>query len=741
MKSVIQTKLLILLLLINTLAYSQSTDKRLLSADKLFIKMAYAEAVEKYEAFLKKNPKDFYASRQAALCYTKINEHSKAIDHWPNVADNSQASEKDKLAYAKCLLANYRIDEAKKVFISLKSSSDKNIAAWGKAFENVEQFYEDSALTKVTELSGINTPKPEYSPYMYSNKLIYVNEPKKNSIIKILSSWTNEKFYTISAADRLDSLSLKNSTTFNKHIQSKKMNGPVCFTPNDSVIYFSKSAPKKELKKVKGLTYRMQLFYTRMNQFGDAHPEIMPFAYNSIDYDCMHPTISKDGAHLYFASNMSGGQGGFDIWVCTWDKGAWSKPVNCGPEVNTIGNEVFPFITKESILYFASDYKPGLGGLDVFTADPINKNEKFREAENLGASINTQFDDFGVFVKNGEKTGYLSSNRKNNFRDDDLFYFVNNKPKWFDSKIKIIDSVTQLPITANYTISLPKPDAFDKVDSGKFISIRLKPGKDLQINLSAPNYKDRFITRKITKEDTVIALSLPSKSEKSIKGKVIDKETNLPLAGVKVAIYDEFGNNYLNTITDSTGDYKAVNLPLDKPLFIGSEKRPDYFSNTEKFRIKQDSDLVKNIYTQKIVIGKAIKVDNIYFDLGKFNVRADAALELDKLVQLMKDNPDIIIELSSHTDCRGSASANLSLSDKRAKSSAAYIVSKGIAKNRIKGKGYGEGKLLNACACEGKKPSTCSEDEHAQNRRSEFKVTGFLQAKTDSKSNQTKKGK
>jgi peptidoglycan-associated lipoprotein len=126
-------------------------------------------------------------------------------------------------------------------------------------------------------------------------------------------------------------------------------------------------------------------------------------------------------------------------------------------------------------------------------------------------------------------------------------------------------------------------------------------------------------------------------------------------------------------------------------------------------------------------LGKAIKIENIYFDLAKFNIRKDAAKELDKIVKLMIDNPDIIIELSSHTDCRASFKYNMTLSDNRAKSSATYIISKGIASNRITGKGYGETMLVNDCACEGKIVSkTCSEEEHQANRRTEFKVTGFL---------------
>jgi peptidoglycan-associated lipoprotein len=134
----------------------------------------------------------------------------------------------------------------------------------------------------------------------------------------------------------------------------------------------------------------------------------------------------------------------------------------------------------------------------------------------------------------------------------------------------------------------------------------------------------------------------------------------------------------------------------------------------------------QDIYTSEIIVGKSMKIDNIYFDLDKWKIRPDAAVELDKIVSLMKDNPDIIIELSSHTDCRGDAGYNLTLSDKRAKASAAYIVSKGVRRGRIAAKGYGESRLLNDCTCQKKSKADCSEEEHAKNRRTEFKVTGFL---------------
>lgn len=732
---------LLAILVINfQFGFSQGSNSKLIKADKLYIKLAYADAGEAYEAYLKKTPKDFYASRQAALCYTKINDQNKAIDFWPAVIENSQATDADKLAYAKCLLANYRNEDAKKVLATLKNSLDKTVANWCKAFENSYVFYEDSSLCKIVEVKGINTTKPEFAPKFFKSEMIYITETKKSGPISISSAWSNEKFYKFFFAQKQDSLNFTKPKIYNNHIQSKKVNGPLCFTPDDSTMYFTKSASKSDMKKAKvqGSGIKLQIFYTRMNSFGDAHPEILPFLYNSTDYDCMHPSISKDGKRLYFASDMPGTLGGKDIFVCEWDKGAWGTPKNLGPEVNTIGNEVFPFISNEGVLFFTSDSRPGLGGLDVFFADPNKTTGMFYEAENVGATINSQFDDFGIFVKTGGKTGYLSSNRKNGYRDDDIYYFVNNKPKAFDLKLKFVDSLSLEDVSASFTVSALSETYNEKLDAGKTFAFRVKPGKEINLNAISDNYRLKTLNQKIEVTDTLVKVLLASKSQKAIKGKILDKETNLPIAGVKVAIYDEFGNKFLDVVTDTTGNYIASNLPLDKALFIGSEKRPDYFSNTEKFFIKKDSDLVKNIYTQKIVVGKAIKVENIYFDKGKFNIRADAAKELDKLVQLMKDNPDIIIELSSHTDCQGVASANLALSDKRAKSSAAYLISKGISKTRVKGKGYGESKLLNNCACEGKVESKCNEDEMAVNRRSEFKVTGFVAKAAEAK---PKKGK
>ena len=163
-------------------------------------------------------------------------------------------------------------------------------------------------------------------------------------------------------------------------------------------------------------------------------------------------------------------------------------------------------------------------------------------------------------------------------------------------------------------------------------------------------------------------------------------------------------------------------------IFLNKEK---YLAKTEKFDVVLDNDPIIQIPVELLQlnpisvgteIGKLVDIKPIYFDLDKAIIRVDAASELDKMVTVMKENPAIVIELGSHNDCRASASYNKNLSSKRAKASAAYIISKGIDKKRIFGKGYGESKLINDCACEGKKESSCAEEEHQLNRRTEFKI-------------------
>ncbi|MBA2612296.1 MAG: PD40 domain-containing protein [Bacteroidetes bacterium] len=406
-------------------SFSQTINRTLIKADKLFIKQEFTEAAKGYERYLKSFPKDYYASRQAAICYKKTNNQNQAIDHWPNVIESSKVTDADRLDYAKCLLANYRTQDARMMINFLKTSPDKAIAAWGLAYLNTSQFYMDSAITKVKELTGINTIASEDCPLISNNKLIFISEKNKTS--KVFTASVNANKSTLLTATKKDDSSFSDEQSFAKHIQNKGISGQVSLSADESLMYYSRSASLKEMNKVgESGIYKFQIYSA--NPHAEKAEVSTPFIHNSSEYDYLHPSMSKDGLKLYFASNMKGTLGGMDIFVCEFINGAWSSPKNLGVLINTPGDEVFPHITEEGVLYYASDSRPGLGGLDIFYAEPNKDDGSFFTAKNAGAPINSQFDDYGIYILKGGNNGYFSSNRKNNLQDNDIYYFVKEKP-------------------------------------------------------------------------------------------------------------------------------------------------------------------------------------------------------------------------------------------------------------------------------------------------------------------------
>ena len=404
----------------NLIFFSQTITSTLIKADKLFIKHEFVDAAKGYERYLKSFPKDYYASRQAAICYKKTNNQNLAIDHWPNVIESSKVTDADRLDYAKCLLANYRLQDAKMMINFLRTSPDKAVAAWGLAYSNTDQFYQDSAGTKVSEVVGINSTEAEFSPIVFNDKLIYVSE--KNKMNRIFVSNEKENQSILNVASKKDETHFSEIKIYGEKIKNKNFTGQVSVSADETTLYYCKSVSSNKMNVVSDSKfYKYQIFYGNPNS---EKTEIsLPFTYNSHEYDCMHPCLSKDGLKLYFASDMPGSLGGKDIFVCEFINGAWSKPKNLWNLINTVGDDVFPNITNEGVLYFASDTRPGLGGFDIFYAEPNKDDGTFFSAKNAGAPINTQFDEYSIYILNGGKAGYFSSNRKNNLQDDDIYYF------------------------------------------------------------------------------------------------------------------------------------------------------------------------------------------------------------------------------------------------------------------------------------------------------------------------------
>lgn len=523
---------------------------------------------------------------------------------------------------------------------------------------------------------------------------------------------------------------------FHTKINTKYHEGPSCFV-GDSIIYFTRNFYNGfSAKKSNDKTTNLNIYYSKKSKSGWSKPEMLPFC--NKDYSVGHPTISKDGRTLYFCSNKQGGMGGVDIYKSTLDtSGKWSEPENLGTNINTREDELFPFIDSLNVLYFSSKGHAGLGGLDIFK---IDLNQAKDLPQNMGYPINTRKDDFGLIISNDSKTGFISSNRKRGNNDDDIYYFTQNTFKPFKINIivkaKLDSSIIQRANVkfVNASSNLVIKDTLSKSD-GSFSYDFIKPsdrstaftfvaGKEMFYSDSLVFNKSFFARADGKTIDTVIYLD--NVKYFTYCGKVLDKKKKKPVEGTTVFIFNTKTLSLDTARVGSDGRF-CKNLDPSSTYVIKAEKE-NYFPDCHSIQIPDikkitysESDYLLNI--QKVGIGTTFELKNLLYDLGKANIRADAAIVLDNLIKdVLEEFPTIKIELGAHTDSRGSDKFNQILSQKRADSAVAYITKHGIRKMRITSKGYGESKPLNKC----KNGVKCTDEEFQINRRTEIKVTGFL---------------
>jgi outer membrane protein OmpA-like peptidoglycan-associated protein len=411
-------------------------------------------------------------------------------------------------------------------------------------------------------------------------------------------------------------------------------------------------------------------------------------------------------------------------------------------DVNTEGREMFPFIGKDGTLYFSTDGYAGLGGLDVYRATASGEGS-FDEPENMMYPLNTNHDDFGLIINQAQTQGYFSSNRDglDAVGDDDIYRFnmaIPFKPKFYTVKgcAKTQDGEV-IPNTSVKLINTETGEAVTKLlsASGCYEFENLPKGK-YKIEASKPEWKKisdfEFNTEdydQVNIENADVQLEAP---KCSLLGTVVDAKNGESLSGVTVVIKDKRTGMAKSYTTDAKGQFidPLNNIPCPGGLLdyeISLEKE-GYFPKTIDFKhaiIKPGVVDLSTFLGGSVAMsdaGNFCQINPILYDFNKSNIRPDAAVELDKLVQCMNDNPEIIIEIGSHTDCRATIAYNLALSNRRAKAVRAYVIKKGIAASRINGVGYGESRLLNNCSCEPSSDSDCSEELHQSNRRTEFRI-------------------
>lgn len=702
--------------------------------DKLFYQFAYADAIDAYKKAVASDPANEKIKLKIAESYRKLNDQKEAADWYGKVLnENKDVDAEYKLHYAEALSGIMKYDEAKKWYASYNqdASGDTRPGMKISAIEQQERITKSSGKTTVS-VEGFNSTASDFSPAYYRNEIVFVSGRGGESVPQ--SAQTGEAYldlYRVDGAGRVH--------TFYDKLNTEYHEGPVVFYDGETKLIFTRNnyTGKKLKRDAKGVA-KLKLYSTSWNNNEWSEPASLPF--NSDAYSVGHPAMNSKGTVLYFASDMPGGLGGTDIYKSTWESGKWSTPVNLGAPINTEGNELFPFISEDRFIYFASSGHGGLGGLDLFGAD-LSKG-KATKILNLGVPLNSPLDDFGLIVDDTALKGYFSSNRNGGKNQDDIFSFESAGPLFSSFSVEgmvydKMDSVTLESATV-YLIRHGETIDSTKTNSSGQYRMDIEEEGPFILTTQKPEYKIVNVDLNTNQSETgelVTDIYLPKDYGFELLGIISEKGSDKKVEDVHVILVDNFsGSEVLNVKTNDEGsfgydligknlkDRVSYQIKLEKEGYLG--KVLTFNSTLEtpgQIALHNALDLNLDKIEIGTDIGKVLQVNPIYFDLGKSTIRPDAATELLKIVQIMKENPTLEIELGSHTDARGSASGNLRLSDRRAKSSVNYIISQGIDASRITGKGYGEAQLINQCA-DGVK---CSEDEHQLNRRTEFKITKF----------------
>ncbi|HMU45763.1 MAG TPA: OmpA family protein [Chitinophagaceae bacterium] len=402
--------------------------------------------------------------------------------------------------------------------------------------------------------------------------------------------------------------------------------------------------------------------------------------------------ISQDGQWLVFTGcNRPDGFGSCDIYISYNTPEGWSDAINLGGKINSDQWESQPCLSPDKRdLYFASKRFGGYGGIDIYVSH-MQANGKWGEPENLGPTVNTSGDESCPFIHADNQTLYFTSNGLQGYGGNDLFYVrkgpggVWSQPVNLGYPINTINDEGTLFIAADGKTAYY---ASDKSDS--------KGGLDIysfELREDVRPYKTLWV-----------------------KGQVFDKKTTKGLPS-SVELIDMTTRQQITKVqTDETGHY-LITLPVGKD-YVFNVNRRGYLFYSDNFFMQQrspDSTYEKNIPLQPIETNASIVLKNIFFDVNKYDIKPESETELDILVQLLNDNPELKIEISGHTDNVGKPSDNMVLSNNRAKAVVDYLISKNISSKRLIAKGYGETQPI---------ADNNTEDGRALNRRTEMKILG-----------------
>jgi outer membrane protein OmpA-like peptidoglycan-associated protein len=726
---------ILLVLIISTMQLMASGGASLEIADDLYNRLAFTKAADYYIKYLEKNEDDADIWVKLASCYDKVNDYDKLESSLKKAVENPNLTNYEALFdYAEVLQIKGDYASAITYYkkYSEKFPDNRRVLNQIKVCENVK-LGQPSEYFEITNME-FNTDAFEYGPSLLRGILLYTSTSSEENASEKEHNWTGSSYSDIKTFPLTDNDFIQNFIR-TKNINTPYNDGPFSIDPSTNNFYYTRNNydPEKAFNKkgINQFNYMNLKIYIADSVLREK-TTVREFPHNSDDYNVGHPAISPDGKYLVFVSDdPSENVGGRDLFYCKRDDlGEWGMPTLLNHSINTEGDELFPHFHPNGTLYFASDGLGSLGGLDIFKANIDFEYNTAEDIERLPEGLNTTYDDFGIVFKT-ETEGFFTSDRPDGKGKDDIYRFVDNS---LLLKILVVNAENDsiLPGSA-LKIDLAGTVLYDGVtdqNARHEIRVQRKQIYNLwadedyfiegveQANTDLPNRKTTLEVKIKLQPIKYNVLVLDAITKTPIPNSVVD---------VNYTCQNKEGQFYTNAQGSHALEvYKSCNYQF-------KAKADGYLAN----RMEWTSTIEDKNETVVILLEKIsdapIVLRNIYYDFDKSNLRLNESFEdLEKLYTFVTDNPELTIQINSHTDARASHAYNEKLSQRRAQAVVDFLLARNIPKERLVAVGFGERVLVNNCADNVK----CTEVEHQLNRRTEFQVInadGSTKIKSDSR--------
>ena len=679
-------------------------------ANQKYNQLLFSEAIEEFEKCIKSG-KEIQSLEKLANAYKILGNHKNALATYERVEEKGNMSIAAKIEYAYLL----RALEGRETALAwaekcLRTHSGHPQLLLMKDIFAKEITFEENDVYQL-ETAPFNSPQSDYSPSFLGDKVVFSSTRIQT---KEIDGYTAENFSKLYYYDA----NRQKTLPFAAEIQGSYNIGSTTFSTDGKEMFFTKNREKLNSKKV------ATFVIWKSTKEKDSWTAPVPAFPQDENFNYVHPSLSPDEKKLIFSADTDT-ENGMDLYLITRNSpvATWSAPQKLPEYINSAEDEVFPVFLSDTVIVFSQESPAGLGGLDMFTSRFINGIWTY--PVNLGKPFNSGYNDYGLLSDDEFKQGYFTSTRGNDRGVDNIYSFKKKPSQYVDITLEIRDSISGLPIPGVSIVYVEGnlPGIFYVTDSLGLIHLTGDKTKDAGLVIAYKGYllKTIHISELSAEDGETVSIPVYYTSDDFILAGTTKNEEGKIVPEVELNFIDGDTKSGKKVTSDDVGEFEVMAKP--NTIYTITAQKEGYFApvskiNTADLDRKKDLKVDIDIPIDRASDQKIFPLKNIYYDFDKWDIRKDAAIELDNLVAFLNANPDISIALGSHTDARGKDEYNLRLSQKRAESALRYLIEKNMDLSRVSAKGFGETKLVNECA----NGVECPEEKHQDNRRTEITI-------------------